>query len=110
MRTKWIAFAIDLEISTVSTLFLSPSKNIGILTTGGRSVGLHGSSFSVEGIVCWADQLGAGRRELLGGAGEASLDGGSESRCSQLLLGETQSNALEGHGEFYRVVERSGEW
>lgn len=60
-------------------------------------MGLDGSPFAVEGIVGGSDQLGAGRRELLGGAGEASLEGGSKGRSTQLLR-KAQSNTLEGHG------------
>lgn len=67
------------------------------LTTCSSSMGLDGSSFAVEGVVSGSSQLGASGRELLGGAGEASLEGCSEGRSSQLLR-EAQSNTLEGHG------------
>lgn len=62
-------------------------------------MGLDGSPFAVEGIVGGSDQLGAGRRELLGSAGEASLEGGSKGRSTQLLR-KAQSNTLEGHSRW----------
>jgi hypothetical protein len=59
---------------------------------------LHGRSFSVEGIVLWANKFGSwlGAREARVGACEAALDRSSEDRRSELLR-KSQTDALERH-------------
>lgn len=81
---KMDSFRHRSEVSMLVMLHIRPTNSSPsrLLTTGGCRVSLHRSTFSVESIVCWSDQLGSGSRELLGGAGRASLDGGSEGRST----------------------------